>query len=328
MVLVIGGAGYVGSHVLHALRGANEAHLAYDDFSSGWEPALKGSPCIRGDLLDTDFLTQTLLDHPEIDTLMVFAAKISVGESVRHPELYHHVNTGGIASALTAMERAGLRRIIMSSTAAVYGNPLGPLVEDHPKNPTSPYGESKWNAERLIGEAGVDSIRFRYFNAAGAAPEHGLGEHHEPEEHLIPLCIDAALGRRDGIALFGEDYPTPDGTCVRDYIHVLDLADAHVRALHYLRANGGSQALNLGTGQGHSVCEVIQTVQEEVGPFDVRHEGRRPGDPSELVARCEKAEQLLGWKATRSDLRSLVRDAAAFRRDRPDGYRKLTKSTG
>ncbi len=313
-ILVTGGAGYIGSiTVQHLLRHGHEV-LVIDDLSRGYAHNVAPERLHVLRLQDTDAVAK-LLDG--VEAVVHFAAYIAVGESTREPELYFSNNVGGTLSLLEAMARARVRRIVFSSTAAVYGNPQqSPIPEDAPFAPVSPYGESKTIVERILGELdrlrGLRSVALRYFNACGAEPEAGFGEEHQPETHLIPLLLRAAA-TGEPIQIFGTDYPTSDGTCIRDYIHVSDLAEAHVVALDHLIAGGGSDAFNAGTGAGQTVLEVLRTVEAVTGrrvPFTTAP--RREGDAAELVADSQKLQRVLGWKPKRSELREIVRDAWEF----------------
>lgn len=325
MVLVVGGAGYIGSHVCRLLRERGVDHLAFDNFSSGHRAALDGTPYLEGDLrrredLDLAFCTRS------IDAVMHFAAHISVGESVRDPAKYYENNTAGVLTLLESMRRHGVRRFIFSSTAAIFGEPkYVPIDEHHPFAPASPYGESKLMVEQMLKAFdhayGLKSVCLRYFNASGASLDASIGEDHSPEEHLIPVAILAALGKRPPVTIFGDDYPTPDGTCVRDYVHVNDLADAHLLALQHLRADGDSRQYNLGNGQGFSVREVLgmveavsgRTVPHRVGP-------RRPGDPAQLIASSARITQDWGWRPQIANLKDIVASAWRWHAAHPSGY--------
>ncbi len=313
-VLVTGGAGYVGSHTAKALAGAGFEPVVFDNLSTGFRSAVRYGPLAEGELEDAAFIRKTLESYG-IESVLHFAASISVGESVENPQKYFSNNVVNTLHLLDAMVSTGVRNLVFSSSAAVYGNPeRTPIPEDHRKNPTSPYGESKLMMERAIQwYAQAYSLRWaalRYFNASGADPAGELGEDHDPETHLIPLVIDAALGRRPHVQIFGTDYPTPDGTAIRDYIHVTDLAEAHVLALRSLVAGGQSVALNLGTGKGHSVREVVAAI-ERVSKLKVpyRDAPRRAGDPAILVADPARASDTLGWKPQRQELDTIVEDA-------------------
>jgi UDP-arabinose 4-epimerase len=313
-VLITGGAGYIGSHTARLLSENGFEIVVYDNLSRGYESAVQWSPLVKGDLGDRDLLRKTLIDQ-RIDAVVHFAAFIAVGESMQDPGQYFRNNTANTLNLLDCMKDAGVKRIVFSSTAAVYGDPVRvPLTEDHPKNPVSPYGESKLMIERALHWYGVchgfQWTALRYFNACGAHPDGKIGERHEPETHLIPNILRAALGTRSHVDVYGTDYPTPDGTAIRDYIHVVDLAEAHMRALQYLDGGGESGAYNLGTGQGHSVQEVIATVEKISGrKVPVRLCPRRAGDPPELVADSSRAFAVLGWKPSLSDLDTIVRTA-------------------
>ncbi|GMG83395.1 UDP-glucose 4-epimerase GalE [Paralimibaculum aggregatum] len=318
-VLVTGGAGYVGSHACKALKAAGHVPVVFDNFSTGWRGAVRYGPLAEGDLLDPAALDRVFAAHA-IDAVMHFAALSYVGESVRVPLAYWRNNLAGTLSLLEAMTRHGVGRIVFSSTCATYGEPAGTvLTETDAQAPINPYGQSKLAVERMLADTaaahGGSHVIFRYFNAAGADPYREIGEQHVPETHLIPLVLDAVAGKRARITVFGTDYPTPDGTCIRDYIHVTDLADAHVRGLEHLLAGGGSLALNLGSGSGHSVRAVIETAAAVTGlPVPAEDGPRRPGDPARLVSGSGLAEARLGWRPRRSDLRTMIEDAWAWHR--------------
>lgn len=316
-ILVTGGAGYIGSHACRALARAGYRPVVYDNLSRGHRDAVRWGPLIEGDLADRDQLVATLR-RERVDAVMHFAAYAYVGESVRDPSLYYRNNLGGSLALLDSMRAAGVGQIVFSSTCATYGNPeTVPIGEDARQLPITPYGETKLAIERALrwyGEAyGLRSVALRYFNAAGADPDGEIGEAHDPETHLIPLAVETALGRRDCLEVYGTDYPTPDGTAVRDYIHVQDLAEAHVGALAHLDAGNGSLALNLGTGRGYSVREVIAATEAQAGrPVRRRETPRRPGDPPVLVADPTRAQTILGWRAQISDLATIIRTALAW----------------
>lgn len=316
-VLVVGGAGYIGSHTLRLLHATGHDAWAFDNLSRGHADAVPDSHLIVGDCQDWDAIADALRTH-DIDSVMHFAAHSLVGESVANPLLYWENNVGATATLLSAMLECGVRRFVFSSTAATYGIPeYVPMDEQHPQRPINPYGETKLAVERMLAHSaaahGVQHLCLRYFNAAGAHPDGDLGERHDPETHLIPLVLDVALGRRDAIGIFGDDYATPDGTCVRDYIHVCDLAEAHIAALGRLGNADAVVACNLGTGAGHSVREVIDVAREVTGhPIPVVAEGRRAGDPPTLVAKADAARTLLDWTPRYSDLRTIITHAWTF----------------
>ncbi|MFJ3448630.1 UDP-glucose 4-epimerase GalE [Pseudomonas sichuanensis] len=307
--LVVGGAGYIGSHMVKHLLA--EGH---DVVVADLAPTRPQVKWVELDIADAPALDALFAEYT-FDAVFHFASFIQVGESVTEPGRYYQNNVAATLVLLQAMVRAGVRRLIFSSTAAVYGDPqYVPIDEQHPKAPINPYGCSKWMVEQVLQDFdrayGLRSVCLRYFNAAGADPEGECGERHEPETHLIPLILQAASGRRPAITVFGRDYDTPDGTCIRDYIHVADLASAHALAVNYLVAGGASTALNLGNGLGFSVQQVIDTVRDVTGR-EVRVEDapRRAGDPPRLVADAGKARQLLGWQPVYSSLDAIVRHA-------------------
>ena len=285
-----------------------------DNLSTGHREALQWGDFVEADIRDADALDR-ILTTEQIDAVMHFSAKSLVGESVEQPELYYDNNVLGSKQLLDAMCRHNVGKFIFSSTAAVYGVPEQDFIdEDHPTNPINPYGETKLAVEKLLNEysnKGIDSVSLRYFNAAGADASGTIGEAHDPETHLIPNILKSAISAGDQkLKIFGTDYPTPDGTCVRDYIHVSDLAKAHLLALKYLQNTQGSSVFNLGSGAGFSVAEVLQTCEEVIGT-DITHniEDRRPGDPPMLVANCDRAYKILEWKPKLSDLRTIVQSA-------------------
>jgi UDP-glucose-4-epimerase GalE len=313
-VLVTGGAGYIGSHAAKALAQSGYEPVVLDNLARGHREAVRWGPLIEGDLADRALLRDSLRRF-EIVAVMHFAAYAYVGESMTKPELYFSNNVVNSLNLLEAMRECGVRRFVFSSTCATYGIPDAvPIREEMPQRPINPYGESKLMVERLLhwyGTAhGFAHMALRYFNAAGADVDGEIGEHHEPETHLIPLVLDAALGRRPHIEIFGTDYPTPDGTAIRDYIHVSDLAVAHVLALKHLQQGGASGALNLATGRGHSVREVIAAAERVTKRTILRRESeRRAGDPPALVADAGRAGTLLGWTPRLSDLETIVATA-------------------
>jgi UDP-glucose-4-epimerase GalE len=315
-ILVTGGAGYIGSHTVHLLRKRGYEVFVVDDLSRGHEHNVRSVDFHRLNLLDTPGLIRILSEKP-FDAVIHFAAYIAVGESTQKPELYFTNNVSGSISLFTAMEQAGVNRIVFSSTAAVYGTPERvPITEDFPYAPVSPYGESKVIVEKILGwldqYRGLRGICLRYFNACGAEPGSGLGEQHDPETHLIPLLLRAVETGKP-ITIFGDDYDTPDGTCIRDYIHVSDLAEAHILAVESLMKGGPSDRFNVGTGVGRSVREVIEAVEAVMGekvPYTIG--ARRAGDPPELVADSQKLRNALGWSPKYEDLRDIVRTAWEF----------------
>ncbi|MGG7564760.1 UDP-glucose 4-epimerase GalE [Rhodovulum sp. DZ06] len=317
-ILVTGGAGYIGSHACKMLRAAGHEPIAFDNLRTGWKAAVKFGPLIEGDLLDRDTLAAAFKEaQPE--AVMHFAALSNVGESVKDPELYWRNNVTGSLNLLSAMRDAGVGKIVFSSTAATYGEPdQDPITETAPQKPINPYGASKLAVEAMLDDFeaahGLKSIAFRYFNVAGADPEAEIGEDHRPETHLVPLVLDAAAGDRENITIFGDDYATPDGTCIRDYVHVCDLIDAHILGLDHLMQGGGSLRLNLGTGHGFSVREVIDAVDEALQMKVPRKMGtRRGGDPARLVCDGSRAKAALGWAPKRSVMETMVTDAWRWR---------------
>ncbi len=321
-VLVTGGAGYVGSHCCKAFSQAGWDVVVFDNLSRGWREFVKWGELLEGDLGDQDCL-RGVIGSIKPDAVAHFAALAYVGESVEDPDLYYRNNVGGTLNLLQAMAHEGVDQLLFSSTCAVYGEPLQtPMDETHPKQPISPYGWSKFLCEQMMADFGtahgLRSVALRYFNAAGADPEGEIGERHEPEPHLIPLAIEAALSGRSGFTVFGDDYDTRDGTTVRDYVHVTDLADAHTRAIAYLSDGGASNAFNLGTGTGITVAEIVAAVEHNAGRKLATTIGpRRPGDPAALVAASQKAEAVLGWKPLRSDIELLIGDALEWHRSNP-----------
>jgi UDP-glucose-4-epimerase GalE len=316
-VLVTGGAGYIGSHACKALAQAGFRPVVLDNLVYGHRRAVQWGPLVEGDTSDKPLIRSVLTDHRPV-AVMHFAAYAYVGESVEDPGKYYRNNVAGTLGLLECMVEAGIDEFIFSSTCATYGVPEGDSIpEDHPQSPINPYGSSKLMVERILRDFdvahGLKSVALRYFNAAGADPEGEIGEDHDPETHLIPLVLDAALGRRENITVFGTDYPTPDGSCVRDYIHVSDLADAHVQALQWLLDGGQTDAMNLGTGSGFSVKEVIDMARSVTGcDIPVVLGDRRPGDPPYLVAAAGRAQSALGWKPEQSDMERIISTAWAW----------------
>jgi UDP-glucose 4-epimerase len=313
-VLVVGGAGYIGSHMVKMLLGEGHDVITFDNLSSGYRDAVVGGTFVEADLVDKAALDEVFVKHTP-DAVMHFASYIQVGESVRHPDKYYLNNFTNTMNLLDAMVKHGVNYFIFSSTAAVFGEPeYVPIDEAHAKNPLNPYGRSKLMVEQALGDYerayGIKSVCLRYFNAAGADPEGQLGERHEPETHLIPLVLQAISGRRDKITVFGRDYDTPDGTCIRDYIHIVDLCSAHSLALRKLMETNISRRYNLGNGAGFSVQEVIAAAQKVTGkPIKVAEGERREGDPARLVADASLARSELGWKPVYADLDTIIQHA-------------------
>ena len=316
-VLVTGGAGYIGSQTCKLLAQSGFLPVTYDNLIYGHRHAVKWGPFVEGDLADKELLLKTI-DEFDIQAVIHFAAYAYVGESMEEPDKYFRNNVINALNLLEALHLKKIKNIVFSSTCATYGVPdTVPIDEDHVQNPVNPYGETKLFFEKALHwhdvAYGLKFVALRYFNAAGADPETEIGEDHTPETHLIPLVIESALGQRPHVEIYGTDYATEDGTAVRDYIHVLDLADAHVRALRYLQDDGESVALNLGTGCGSSVREVITAVEKNSGlQVPYKESPRRAGDPPVLVAKADKAKQVLGWQARHSDLDNIVKTAWAW----------------
>jgi UDP-glucose-4-epimerase GalE len=324
-VLVTGGAGYIGSHAAKALRGAGYEVVVYDDLSAGHRDAVVDAEFVQGGIHDGALLRETIRRYRP-GSVMHFAAWLSVPDSVRDPGGYYHNNVAGALSVLDAMVAGGVGRFVFSSTAAVFGSPEEtPIREEHPTRPINAYGETKLAVERALPHYerahGLRSVCLRYFNAAGADPDGALGEDHDPETHLIPVALDAALGR-GSLKVFGEDYPTPDGTCLRDYVHVTDLAEAHVLALRGLEGGAGSTVYNLGNGRPLSVREVIASVERVTGrPVPWMAAPRREGDPAVLFASSDRIKRELGWRPRFEHLDTIVATAFRWREGRPHGYR-------
>jgi len=318
-ILVTGGAGYVGSHVCKALADAGLTPIVYDNLSRGHDWAVRFGPLEQGDISDRARLDEVFARYRPAAVLH-FAALADVADSFKYPGLYYGTNVAGTLNLLDAMVESGVRAMVFSSSCAVYGVPTRlPVTEDLPLAPVSPYGWSKRMVEQLLVDYstahGLAFASLRYFNAAGAAPEAGIGEDHNPERHLIPLALDVAAGLRSSIIVFGDDYPTPDGTCIRDYVHVLDLADAHLRAFDYVRAGRGNLLVNLGSGVGYSVSEVIDGVERITGRRVTRVQGRRrPGDSPVLVADPSRAREVLRWVPARAAIEALIEDAWRWHR--------------
>lgn len=327
-ILVCGGAGYIGSHAVHQLIEKGESVVIVDNLQTGHRDAVHPkAKFYEGDIRDADVLDKIFTENA-IDTVVHFAANSLVGESVEKPLKYFNNNVYGMQILLESMVKHSVDKIVFSSTAAVYGEPKRiPILEDDPTEPTNPYGESKRIMEKMmkwVSRAnGVRFVSLRYFNAAGAIEDGSIGEDHNPESHLIPLILQVPMGKRDHIAVFGEDYPTPDGTCLRDYIHVIDLADAHVLAIDYLRKGGESNIFNLGNGRGFSVKEMIEAAKKATGR-DIKVEigARRAGDPAQLIASSEKAKKVLGWRPKYTDVKQIIQTAWTFHQKHPEGYAK------
>jgi UDP-glucose 4-epimerase len=313
-ILVVGGAGYIGSHMVQLLVERGFDVVTFDNLVFGHREAVAGGEFLQGDLSDRDTLERVFATR-RFDGVMHFAAYAFVGESVQDPAKYYRNNVVNTQNLLDAMRAHHVRNFIFSSTCAIFGEPqYVPIDEAHPKAAINPYGRTKWIVEQMLADYdqayGLKSICLRYFNAAGADPQGRIGEEHEPETHLIPLVLQAASGVRSGITVFGRDYDTPDGTCIRDYVHVVDLAQAHLRALEQLLAGGGSQVFNLGNGRGFSVQEVIDTVRQVTGrPIKVVDGPRRAGDPARLVGDSRRARELLGWNPQFADIATIVEHA-------------------
>ena len=324
-ILVIGGAGYIGSHTARILADRGHDVVVFDSLELGHREAVEGLPLVVADYADRDALDRTIREHG-VDAAMHFGAYASVGDSVADPAKYYENNIGGGLILLRALLDGGVRHLIFSSSAATYGEPQEiPIPEDHPQKTTNPYGETKLIYERILRDYdaayGLKSVSLRYFNAAGADPAGRLGEDHDPEQHLIPLIIDAALGRRENIKIFGTDWDTADGTCLRDFVHIVDLADAHIRALDYLRAGGKTTAYNLGNSQGHTVKQAIEAVERVTGrTVNAVPAPRRPGDPARLVASCERIKAELGWQPQYPDIETIIDHAWRWREAHPHGY--------
>jgi len=320
-ILITGGAGYIGSHVVAALGEKGADILVYDNLSTGHKDSLLYGKLVVGDLNDKLLLEKTIKAFKP-DAVLHFAASIQVGESVREPLKYYRNNSGNAVNLLEAMTEHGVRNLIFSSTAAVYGNPVNvPIAEDEAVSPINPYGRSKAFIETVLRDVSLAKdfsyVSLRYFNAAGAEPRARIGERHNPETHLIPLILKTAKGERQSIGINGTDYATPDGTCIRDYIHIMDLADAHILALDYLMDNGASDIFNCGYGHGYSVREVIHAARAVIGKdFTVVESARRSGDPPALVADSSKIKKRLNWKPRYDDLAAIIKTAWEWEKKR------------
>lgn len=324
-ILVAGGTGYIGSHTALELLEKKEDVIYLDNLTKGHKDAVMGGKFYQVDLLDTEALRKVFREN-EIEAVIDFAAFSLVGESVNEPIKYYQNNVGATINLLKVMQEAGTKKIVFSSTAATYGEPENvPILESDRTEPTNPYGETKLAVEKALKWAdrayGIKYVSLRYFNAAGAHISGKIGEDHTPETHLIPLILDAALGKRESISIFGTDYPTQDGTCVRDYIHVTDLANAHILAVEKLRRDHTSAVYNLGNGKGFSVREVIHVTKEVTGlPIKVIEAERRAGDPAVLIATSDKIKKELGWNPRFADLSTIVETAFRWHQSHPNGY--------
>ena len=325
-ILVCGGAGYIGSHTVHQLVDKGEDVVIVDNLQTGHRSAINPkAKFYKADIRDTNSMNNIFTEN-KIEAVIHFAANSLVGESIQVPLKYFNNNVYGMQILLEGMVKHGVNKIVFSSTAATYGEPKKiPIEEDDPTEPTNPYGESKLIMERMmkwVSHAnGVSFVSLRYFNAAGALEDGYIGEDHHPESHLIPLILQVPLQKRNHITVFGDDYPTPDGTCLRDYIHVIDLADAHILALNYLRDGGESNIFNLGNGRGFSVKEMIEAAEKVTGQSIKREIGeRRAGDPAKLIASSEKAKKILKWKPQFTNVEKIIETAWTWHKNHPNGY--------
>lgn len=325
-ILVCGGAGYIGSHTVHELINKNIDVVIVDNLQTGHMKAVnKKAKFYKGDIRDSEFLDKVFSEN-NIEAVIHFAANSLVGESMVKPLLYFNNNVYGMQILLESMVKHNIKHIVFSSTAAVYGEPKRiPILEDDETNPTNTYGETKLTMEKMmkwVSKAnGITYVSLRYFNASGALLDGSIGEDHSPESHLIPLILQVPLKKRDAITIFGEDYETPDGTCIRDYIHVLDLADAHIKAVEYLQKGNESNIFNLGNGVGFSVKEMIDCAKEATHEdIKVVMGSRRAGDPAKLIASNEKANKILGWKPKYTDVKDIISTAWVWHKNHPDGY--------
>lgn len=325
-ILVCGGAGYVGSHAVHELIQQNEDVVIVDNLQTGHKQAIHPqAKFYQGDIRDAVILDKIFTEN-KIDAIIHFAANSLVGESMVEPLKYFNNNVYGMQVLLESMVKHKIDKIVFSSTAAVYGEPKRvPIMEDDETKPTNPYGETKLTMEKMmkwVNKAnGINYVSLRYFNVAGALDDGSIGEDHAPETHLIPLILQVPLKKREHITIFGEDYPTEDGTCLRDYIHVIDLADAHIRAMNYLRSGKESNIFNLGNGKGFSVKEMIAAAEKATGEsIKVEVGARRAGDPAQLIASSEKAQTILGWKPCYTNIEQIIKTAWTFHKKHPNGY--------
>jgi UDP-glucose 4-epimerase len=325
-ILVCGGAGYIGSHTVHELINQNKDVIIVDNLQSGHMKAVNPkAKFYKGDIRDSEFLDKVFSEN-NVEAVIHFAANSLVGESMTKPLLYFNNNVYGMQILLESMVKHNIKHIVFSSTAAVYGEPKRiPILEDDETNPTNPYGETKLTMEKMMkwvsNAYGISYVSLRYFNAAGALEDGSIGEDHSPESHLIPLILQVPLKKREAITVFGEDYDTPDGTCIRDYIHVLDLADAHIKAVEYLQKGNESNIFNLGNGFGFSVKEMIDSAREATNEeINVVVGTRRAGDPAKLIASNEKAKKILGWEPKYTDVKAIISTAWTWHKNHPNGF--------
>ena len=324
-ILVVGGAGYIGSYMCKYLAKNGYAPIVLDNLVYGHRQAVKWGPFVKGSMSDLKLLDQIFTEH-SISAVMHFAAFCYVGESVEDPKKYYRNNVAATITLLEAMLKNNINNFIFSSSCATYGEPIEiPMTEEHPQSPINPYGRSKYMVEQILDDFtaayGLEHVSLRYFNAAGADPDGELGEDHNPETHLIPLVLKTALGQKETIHIFGDDYPTPDGTCVRDYIHIDDLAQAHLLALERLLKGLPGGKYNLGNGDGHSVNQVVETARNVTGKsIPAKIVARRPGDPAVLIGSSQKAMHELGWKPRFADLETIIETAWQWHKNHPDGY--------
>ena len=325
-ILITGGAGYIGSHTVKYFQKQNEEIIVVDNLQSGHEESIQVDNLYKIDIRDKEQLDKVFKKH-NIEAVIHFAANSLVGESMEKPYEYYHNNVYGVLCLLDVMKENNVDKIVFSSTAATYGEPKNiPILESDETIPTNTYGETKLAMEKMMKwfdqAYGIKYVSLRYFNAAGAHQSGTIGEDHHPETHLIPLILQVPLGKRDKIYMFGDDYPTEDGTCIRDYIHVMDLASAHYKALEYLRKGKNSDIFNLGNGNGYSVKEVIETTRKVTGhPIPAEVKERRVGDPAVLIASSDKAKSILGWKPQFDSLEKVIGDAWNWHKNNPDGYK-------
>jgi UDP-glucose 4-epimerase len=325
-ILVVGGAGFIGSHTAHLLKKRGYDVVVYDNLELGHREAVGDLNFVHGDYGDTATVRKAIRKF-DVTAVMHFGAYASVPDSVADPAKYYESNIGKGLGLLQAMRECDVKHIIFSSSAATYGEPtILPIPEDHPQKTTNPYGETKLMFERILSDYdhafGLKSVSLRYFNAAGADPDSVLGEDHTPEQHALPLIIDTALGRRDAFTIYGDDWDTRDGTCLRDFVHIIDLADAHILGLEYLRSGGKTNAYNLANTYGTTIREAVETAEKVIGvTINAKIGPRRPGDPGRLTASCEKIKSELGWKPQYPDIETIITHAYNWRKAHPKGYR-------